>query len=244
MKVKRCSYGRNDLQKGTKGVPRAVGYVRVSTEEQARGGISLDMQRAKVAAYAALEEMDLVEIVEDAGLSGCSIKGRPGVQAVLRMVRDREVEAVIIYKLDRLARNTVEALEIAQLMDKRRIALHSITERLDTRSALGRFFFTLMASLAEMERGIISERISAAMERKREKGESNGNPPYGFHAHEGMLVPDNYEATVIERVRCLRSEGLTIHQIAATLNESGFHNRQGRSFGKSQVHVLIQRHAA
>jgi len=224
---------------------KAIGYIRVSTEEQARGGVSLDMQRAKIEAYCALEDMKLVEIIADEGLSGCSIKGRPGVQKVLQMVREKRVDAVIIYKLDRLARNTMEALEIAQLMDKRGIALHSITEKLDTQSALGRFFFTLMASLAEMERGLISERISAAMQRKRERGEAcSGNAPYGHTISDGMLVPDTYEETVIKRIRSLRSEKRTVHQIADILREEGLHNRQGRPFGKSQLHAIIQRHAA
>ena len=136
---------------------KAVGYVRVSTQEQAKGGISLDMQRAKVSSYAALEEMDLIETVADEGISGCTIKARPGIQQVMKMVRAKEVQAIIIYKLDRLSRNTIEALQIARLMDRKGAALHSITEKLDTKSAMGRFFFTLMASIAEMERGLIRE---------------------------------------------------------------------------------------
>ncbi len=119
---------------------KTLGYIRVSTEEQAKHGISLDMQRSKIVAYADLEDMDLVEIVADQGISGCNIKGRPGIQQVLEMVKSRQVKAVIVYKLDRLARNTIEALQVAKLMDRNGVALHSITERLDTKSAMGRFF--------------------------------------------------------------------------------------------------------
>ncbi len=151
----------------------------------------------------------------------------------------------VFHKLDRLARNTIESLEIAQLMDKKGVALHSITEKLDTQSAVGRFFFTLLASLAEMERGIISERIQAAMERKRQRGEAcNGNPPYGFYSVNGMLVPNEKERQVIERVRSLRTAGNTVHEIVGVLDNEGVKNREGRAFGKSQVHVLIKRHAA
>ncbi len=224
---------------------KAIGYIRVSTEEQARGGVSLDMQRSKIEAYSALEEMELVEIIADEGLSGCSIKGRPGVQKVLEMVREKRVDAVIIYKLDRLARKTMEALEIAQLMDRKGVGLHSITERLDTQSALGRFFFVLLASLAEMERELIGERIRAAMQRKREKGEScSGNAPYGFHICDGMLVSDEHERGVIDRIHSLRVAGHTVHQIATILDRDGVRNRQGRPFGKSQVHVIAQRKAS
>jgi DNA invertase Pin-like site-specific DNA recombinase len=224
---------------------RAIGYVRVSTEEQARGGISLDMQRAKIRAYATLHELDLLETVADEGISGCSIKIRPGVQKVLQMVKEKRVDAVIIYKLDRLARNTVEALEVARLMDRKGVGLHSITEKLDTRSALGRFFFTLMASLAEMERGLISERIQAAMERKKEKGEAcNNNPEYGFRVVAGRVVPDLEEQKIIQSIRSLHGEGHTIHGIIGILSQNSMFNRRGRPFGKTQIHTILQRKAS
>jgi DNA invertase Pin-like site-specific DNA recombinase len=226
-------------------IMKAVGYVRVSTEEQAKGGVSLDMQRAKIKAYAALEDLELLEIIGDEGISGCSVSIRPGVQRVLQMVRNKQVDAVIIYKLDRLARNTVEALQIAKLMDRKGTALHSITEKLDTKSALGRFFFTLMASLAEMERGIISERIQAAMERKREKLEPcNNNPTYGYRIEEWQVVPDLEEQKIIERVYSLRDGGTTIHGIIDILSQDGVLNRRGKPFGKTQIHNIIQRRAA
>ena len=226
-------------------VNKAVGYIRVSTEEQARGGISLDMQQAKIRAYADLEGLELVEIFSDEGISGCSIKIRPGVQKAIRMVRDKAVEAVIIYKLDRLARNTVEALEIASLMDQRSVALHSITEKLDTKSAIGRFFFTLLASLAEMERQLIGERIQAAMERKRQKGEPcNGNPPYGHRIIDWQVVPDPTEQMAIKRIHQLREQGHTIHGIYQTLAEEGFVNRKGRPLASTQIHTIITRKAS
>jgi site-specific DNA recombinase len=224
---------------------RAVGYTRVSTEEQAKGGVSLDMQRAKITAYASLEELDLVEVVEDAGLSGCSIRHRPGVRRVLHMVREKQVETVIIYKMDRLARNTVEALEIAKLMDARGVALHSITEKLDTQSAIGKFFFTLMASLAEMERNLISERICSAMERKRELGQATtGNPQYGFRIIDGMVIPDPTEQEIIERILALHQQRLTIYQIVEILQREGRVNRKRKPFAKTQVHSIIQQRKA
>jgi len=216
---------------------KAIGYVRVSTEEQARHGISLDMQRTKISRYAELEDMELVQIIADEGISGSTIKARPGIQHVLRLARRREVEAVIVFKLDRLARNTIEALETAQLMDRKGVALHSICERLDTQSAIGRFFFTLMASLAEMERAVISERIQAAMDRKKERGEArNNNPSYGLRVVAGKLVPDHGERRVIERILCLRQEGKTIHQIVHQLALEGVENRKG---GPSEKHKCI-----
>jgi site-specific DNA recombinase len=220
---------------------KTVGYVRVSTEEQAKHGISLDMQRSKIAAYAALEDMELIEVVADEGISGCNLKARPGIQRILEMVKSRQIKGVIVYKLDRLARNTIEALQVAKLMDRNGVALHSITEKLDTKSAMGRFFFTLMASIGEMERGIIAERICASMARKREKGEAlNNNPPYGFRIVEHKLIPHSGERRIVMRVHQLYAERQTIYRIVQVLSREGLFNRKGKPFGKTQVHNIIK----
>jgi len=86
------------------------GYIRVSTEEQSREGVSLEMQVPKIRAYCDLNDLELTGIVADAGISGKSTKARPGIPAVLELVRGHKVEAEIVYKLDRLARNMIEAL--------------------------------------------------------------------------------------------------------------------------------------
>lgn len=216
---------------------KAIGYVRVSTDEQADHGISLEMQAAKVRAYAELNDLDLLDVIQDAGISGKSIKGRPGIQAVLDMVRARKVSAVITYSLSRLARNTIEALEIAKLMDKAGVALHSISEKLDTQSALGRFFFTLTASLAEMERRLISERTTAALSQKRARGgRVSRHAPYGFTFDtSGNLRVDDTEQHTIAKVHELRSQGYSIRGIVEYLGENGYCNRSGKSFGVAEV---------
>ena len=226
-------------------VIRAIGYVRVSTTEQVQGGVSLEMQSAKIMAYSALEEMELVGILADKGISGSSIHIRPGIQKVLEMVRTKQIDAVIIFKLDRLARNTIESLEIAKLMDRKGVALHSISEKLDTRSATGRFFFCLLASLAEMERGIVSERTAAAMERKRQKCEPcNANPSYGYRIENARVIPDLQEQAIISRIRLLHAGGHTIWGIREILTAEGKFNRRGKPFGKTQIHNILQRKAA
>ena len=132
----------------------AIGYVRVSTEDQAKEGVSLDNQKSKIKAYCQLKDLELREVIEDAGISAKNLR-RPGVQKVLRLARGKEIDAVVVYKLDRIFRSTVDALETTKAFDKWGVSFHSIEETLDTRSAMGRFFFTLTAALAEMERRLI-----------------------------------------------------------------------------------------
>ncbi len=218
---------------------KAIGYIRVSTEEQATHGISLDAQRAKIEAYALTKDLDLVGIVEDAGKSAKDLK-RPGVQKVLAMTRGKDIDAVIIIKLDRMFRNTVDALNTAQDFDRRGVALHSISESLDTQSAMGKFFFTLTAALAEMERGITSERVSGALARKKEKGEVYGEVPYGFDNVDGKLVKNQTEQKTLAKMHRLRDIGKSFQKIVDTLNAGGIPAKHGGQWDRVRVFKIMK----
>ncbi len=192
-----------------KGRKQAIGYIRVSHEEQARDGLSLEMQDAKIHAYCHLNDLDLIGIVEDAGISAKNIHGRPGFQQALDMVFGGRADALVVWKLDRAFRSTQDALTVAEKLNKRGKALVSIGEKLDTTSAIGEFFFTLMASLAQMERKIVGERTRAALAQKRCRGEKTGGSlPYGFIADEhGKLAEHPEEQSVVSRIRRYRAQG-------------------------------------
>ena len=217
----------------------AVGYVRVSTEGQKNEGVSLDMQVAKIRAYCAMNDLILIGIYGDPGISGKDINGRPGLQAVLELAERGHIGHVVAYKLNRIARNTIDALEISSSLDKRGIALHSICEKLDTKSAIGRFFFAVLSALAEMERAIISENTRAALQHKKAKGERYGRTaPYGYtfrrNPYGGVfkMVPEPKEQEIIQLVVRMR-EGteMSWREIARTLWVNGYRNRHGKPFG-------------
>lgn len=221
---------------------KAIGYIRVSTEEQAAHGISLDAQRAKIAAYALTKDLELVDIIEDAGKSAKDLK-RPGVQQVLQKAGRKEIDAVIIVKLDRMFRCTVDALNTAQDFDRRGVALHSIHESLDTQSAMGKFFFTLTAALAEMERGLIGERTKAALARKKERGEkTGGHIPFGYNVLDASLVENAQEQETIARMKRLRKQGLSFQRVADTLNSEGVPTKRECAWTAMQVSRVV--HAA
>ncbi|MBM3299121.1 MAG: recombinase family protein [Deltaproteobacteria bacterium] len=218
----------------------AVGYIRVSLEEQARQGVSLDMQQAKIRAYCALNDLELLDIISDEGISAKTVKARPGIQTALDLVKSRKVSALVVYKLDRLARNAREALEIADLLKAKAVDLHSITEKIDTESAAGRLFYNILAAMAAWERETIAERTSAALRRKAEKLEyCGGEPPYGYRAVDGKLTPDIEEQRVLKKIRNLRTKGYTIRRITRCLAEDGCLNRRGKPFNKTQVARII-----
>jgi len=131
----------------------AVLYLRVSTQEQAREGISLAAQEAKLRAYCALRGLRIVEVVTDAGVSGGKpMHSREGGSRILDLVKRSAVAHVIAYKLDRLFRDCADCLTVTAAWDKKAIALHLVDlggQTLDTSSAMGRFFLTVMARAAE-----------------------------------------------------------------------------------------------
>ncbi len=225
---------------------RLCGYTRVSTIEQVRGGVSLQFQRAKVELYAKLEpEMDLIEVISDPGCSGSSIQGRPGIQRVLELVKSKQIDAVVVFKLDRLSRSTIDMLEMAKFMDRHKVSLHSISEKLDTASAVGKFFFTLLSALAEMERQMTRERILTAFSHKRERGEPlNGNPEYGYEIVDNRVIPSPEEQKTIGRIRKLRSRGLTLDTIGEVLAKEGKLNRKNKPFARTQIYNILKRKVA
>jgi site-specific DNA recombinase len=219
----------------------AVGYIRVSTDEQAREGVSLDMQITKIRQYCDLSNLTLIAIYGDPGISGKRAANRPGLQAVLTLASRNLIDHVVVYKLDRLARNTIETLEMIEAMDGQSVSLHSISEKLDTRSAIGRFVIRTLASLAEMERDQISERTTAALETKRANGERiGGQPPYGWTVVNGELVRNDTEQHILSRVNDLRSAGLSTRKIVDTLRAEGAVTRKGTPFTQTQICRILR----
>lgn len=220
-----------------------VGYVRVSTSHQADEGISLDAQRNRVEAYSNLYGLNLLEIVEDAGMSGKTIAGRPGIQKVLDLVSSRTISHLVVVKLDRMARNVKECCEIVEHLEKTRVSLHSVTEKIDTGSANGRLFFTILAAMAAWEREMNGERVKAALSHKKLcKERVSRYAPYGFVFSEGgKLVEDYREQEVIKKVHDLRKNGLSVRGIARDINSLGYQNRMGKPVPHTLVHKILQR---
>lgn len=226
---------------------RAVAYLRVSTDKQADKGVSLDAQRAKVEAYAALYDVDLVEVVVDAGASAKTLD-RPGLTRALGMLRKGEADALLVVKLDRLTRSV---RDLGELVDRYfasgRAALLSVGEQIDTRTAAGRLVLNVLASVSQWEREAIGERTAAAMQHKAHVGEfTGGAAPFGFavDADGVRLVPVAAEQAVLVEARRLRAAGLSLRAVAMELDARGLRSRTGRPFAAVQIARMIDKGAA
>lgn len=219
---------------------RTVAYVRVSTEKQADRGVSLEAQRAKVEAYATLYELDVVEIVVDAGVSAKTLD-RPGLTKALGMLRSGKADALLVVKLDRLTRSVRDLGELVErYFAPGKAALLSVGEQIDTRSAAGRLVLNVLASVSQWEREAIGERTAAAMAHKAACGEfTGGEAPFGYTVANGNLVAVDAEQTIIGAARRLRETGLSLRAVAAELDRAGFRARNGKVFAASQVARLV-----
>jgi DNA invertase Pin-like site-specific DNA recombinase len=142
---------------------QVVGYTRVSTEDQARDGVSLSAQQAKLEAYALVKDWTLRRVIRDEGYSAKHLK-RPGLEALLALVTSRQVEAVLVYTLDRLTRSVADLDKLIKLFDRHEVALVSLQESLDATTATGRLMMNLLASVSQWEREVIGERTSDALQ--------------------------------------------------------------------------------
>jgi DNA invertase Pin-like site-specific DNA recombinase len=198
---------------------KAIGYIRVSTEDQAREGISLDAQKAKIEAYAAINDLALVEVIRDEGASGKDLE-REGMANLLDLVESGKVEAVIVYKLDRLSRRTLDTLSLIEKLESKGIAFHSISEKVDTKSATGKFFLTIISAVAQMERDLIAERTKDALVHKKQIGEWTGRIPFGFRVENNRLVEDPDQIRVIQKAKRLRRSGKSLREISRAVSLS------------------------
>lgn len=229
----------------------AVLYCRVSTQGQANDGLSLEMQRERLHAYATLRGLDVVECVIEPAVSGSvPLTDRPNGRRVAELVSDGIVGHVVAWKLDRLFRDAADALVTTREWDRAGVALHLADmggSSIDTSGAMGRMFLTMMAGFAEMERSLITERCAAGRRRKAEKGGYiGGEAPFGWTLTEtGTLEANPSEQRVIGAAADLQGSGMSLRAIGAALSRRGLLPRGGSKWHPQTVkRVLSARQAA
>jgi len=221
---------------------RTVAYLRVSTDKQADRGVSLDAQRAKVDAYAALYDLELVAVEVDAGESAGTLH-RPALERALAALRADRADALLVVKLDRLTRSVRDLCDLVERYFRNgKRALLSVSEQVDTRSASGRMVLNMLTVIGQWEREAIGERTAAAMRHLAEQGRyTGGAAPYGWALADDSetLVQVEAEQAVIAEARTLRSGGASLRAVASRLAERGMVARNGRAFDAKQVARMV-----
>jgi len=221
----------------------ALGYARTSTVEQAVEGVSIPAQVERIRDYCSLHGLELIEVILEEGVSGGKpLASREGGQALLHRMKTDEVKHIVAVKLDRLFRNAVDALQQTESWDKAGVALHLIDlggQSLNTASAMGRFFLSMTAAFAELERRMIGERTKAAMDHLRRNGHVYSSVPFGFDRDGDRLVPNRAEMRTVRQMKKWRDIGMTLREIAERLNKRNVLTKRGCRWHPSTIRYVL-----
>lgn len=219
---------------------KAVAYIRVSTEEQANEGVSLDAQEARVKAYCVANGLELVGIYKDEGVSaGTPLEKRPQGAAMLDALSSGKVGHVVAVKLDRLFRNALDCLANVEKWERAGYCLHLLDLAVNTCTAAGKAFLTIAATFAEMEKNLVKERTESALAHKKANLQAYNHTPYGFNREGASLVANPAEQATIERIKAMDREGIPMMRIAETLNAEGEATKKGGKWYASTVKAIL-----
>jgi site-specific DNA recombinase len=225
---------------------KAIGYVRVSTDQQAESGLGLEAQRAAIATAALRLGLSLAQVRTDAGLSGSlDIEDRPGL---LEAVADlRRGDVLLIAKRDRLGRDVIAVAMIERLIEKKGARIVSAAgEGTDSDSGdpTGILMRRIIDAFAEYERLLIGARTKAALRAKRARGERfSGQAPYGYRlsADRQRLEVDADEQQALAELARQRAAGRSWRAIADSLNRTGLVTRCGAPWRHQYVRNVLLR---
>ncbi len=218
--------------------PAAI-YVRVSTEEQATEGFSIQAQISDLERYAQQNNFEIVSRYVDEGFSGKSIEGRPQMKRLLRDAEKHSFEAILIYKTDRLSRNTKNSIEIAESLKKNDIRLLSITENIDLTDHMGMALFQIISTMNELERNKTVERVKWGMTERAKQGQYNGGIVLGYDAIDKKLIVNEDEARIVQTIFNYAEQGLGLKAITRRLNEAGFRTKKKNPFSTHSVKNIL-----
>lgn len=160
---------------------KVVIYKRVSTEDQAREGFSLENQEHDIRRECEVKGYEAIDVCADEGISGKDIQGRSGLMKALKYIKNKEAQGIVVWKLSRLSRNTADTMNIVDLLKKNDGFLVSIKDGLDTQTPQGQMMAAVLGIIAEVERDNIVGFVKGGMHQKARKGEWNGGViPLGY----------------------------------------------------------------
>jgi DNA invertase Pin-like site-specific DNA recombinase len=221
-----------------KNTKAAVGYVRVSTDEQQLGP---EAQRRALERHCKAHGLRLVAVLDDLGASGgLDLDKRPGFMAALEQLRTHGAGVLLVHRRDRLARKVELAVAATRLVEREGATVHAVEGVSNDATPEGELMRNIADAFAQYERALISTRTRAALAVKKARGERTGQVPYGWRATaDGRLEPHEPEQLVLRRIRRMHAHSST-RAIAAKLNAEGLPARGARWHQTTVMRLLAR----
>ncbi|OKA30435.1 recombinase family protein [Bacillus cereus] len=201
-------------------------YRRVSTDEQAEKGFSLENQLLRLQAFAESQGWEVVHDYMDDGYSGKNMN-RPQIKRMLHDLKLNKFDIVLVYRLDRFTRSVKDLNDLLEVFKDHEVDFKSATESIDTATATGRMILNMMVSTAQWERETISERVKDVVRKKKDLGLiSTGYPPYGYAMNDGVISQVPHEVEIVKFI-FEKAKVYGFQKISKLLNEQGLVTRNG-----------------
>ena len=217
---------------------RAALYTRVSTEEQAQEGFSLDAQMSRLEDYCVSMGWEIAGRYREEGHSGRSDK-RPEYR---RMMSEKDKwDVVLVLKMDRIHRNSVNFTKMMDDLGKNGKGFCSINENFDTNTAMGRFALDLVQRIAQFESEQIGERVKAGMQQKALFGKGIlGSPnPYGYDIRQGKLTVNDDEKYAVRAIYKMCSSGYSVSTVTKYLNDALIPAKKGGKWNRQEIEKIL-----
>lgn len=222
---------------------RVALYIRVSTDEQAEEGFSIEAQKRRLISYADSQDWEITEFYVDEGFSAKDLN-RPQMKRMLQDVVEKKFDIVLVYRLDRMTRSTSDCDYLLKLFEQNQVKFQSSSESFETRTATGRLFIRLVADIAQWERENIAERVRFGIEQMVIEGKKPGGPISFGYDKKQIQIPEEVE--LIREVRRLYMEGDSISgqslgfmSIAKYMNQRG-KLRRGHEWSSATVQSTLE----
>lgn len=226
-------------------------YPRVSTQEQAVNGHSIDEQIDRMKKYCEAMGWTVYKVYTDAGFSGANTN-RPALQRMIKDIKSNKIDKVLVYKLDRLSRSQKDTLELIEdVFLANDTDFVSMSENFDTSTPFGRAMIGILAVFAQLEREQIKERMMMGKEARAKKGKFHGSNfvPIGYKYENDELTPFPYEQMQVVEIFNLALKNKSPYAIADILKAKGFEHKHGewseravRRILRSQTYIGLVKH--
>jgi len=218
---------------------KAALYIRVSTEDQAREGYSIQTQKEKLQAYCISQGWDIEGFYIDDGYSAKDLN-RPEMKRMMASIEQGMIDCVLVYRLDRLTRSVLDLHNLLKLFDEHGCKFKSATEIYDTTTATGRMFITFVAALAQWERENTAERVKINMQQMVREGRyPGGRVNFGYKLENGTIQPNEEEMFIVNTIFDLYLEGNGDNRIATLLNRMGYRTRLEKFWTGKQIRDIL-----